>query len=156
MSTKRLLRKRWTEEPGLSIGKKVLEFWLSVLKQDHGRNAEELFGLLEGLTFREEVASGRDLRGRSTGVGSDMDFSNTDFSYARSVGGFYRCDLTNASFNEISAERSSFGSVLKGSSFLLLLGAGFAIEISLSLMSISFSTERFRDFSLCRTFFPAP
>jgi uncharacterized protein YjbI with pentapeptide repeats len=117
MASKRDLRNRWQEEPGLTIRQKIIDY--STLSRELGRQekAEEIFALLDGLPYREEVLNGRDLRGGDLGGGTELDYSDTDFSFATSAGVFLRCNLSRARFDEANAERVSIGSNLDGASF---------------------------------------
>jgi len=116
MATKRELRHRWQVEPGLTIRQRIIDFSMP-LQFGHGRSSEELFRLLDGLPFRCEVPSGRDLRGSDCAGGVEMDFSNTDFSYSVEIGHLLQCDLTNARFDELSCRSGNFGDALCGASF---------------------------------------
>ena len=117
MASKRELRNRWQEEPGLTIRQKILD--QIALSREMGRQltAEEEFALLEGLPYREEVPNGRDLRGRDFGGGTELDFSDTDFSYATCIGSFMRCNLSRARFDEANGERVIIGNNLDGAFF---------------------------------------
>ncbi|MCC7084264.1 MAG: pentapeptide repeat-containing protein [Pirellulales bacterium] len=115
MATKRELRERWNVEPGRTIRERILDFERP-LRAGHGRSSEEIFKLLEGLPYRDEVPYGRDLRGADFLGSREMDFSDTDFSYSTRVGSFYDCNLERARFDE-SGEAISLGNVLNGASF---------------------------------------
>src|SRR5260221_9188170 len=116
MANKQQLRDRWLVEPGLTIRRKVCDFKRG-LPVSHGRNSDELFCLLEGLPFRDEVPSGKDFRGSDFAGGREFDFSNSDFTYSTSTSDFFGCDLRGSKFDEVKAERSSFGRLLEGASF---------------------------------------
>src|SRR5437868_4742351 len=128
MATKRQLRERWKEEPGATIWQKMIDYIRSTSKwrpdatpEENDRNqtldSSIIFELLDGLPFRDEVPSSRDLRASDLGGGWRSDFSDTDFSYSKSLGGFFHCNLTGAKFDECVTERTSFRDVLNGASF---------------------------------------
>lgn len=128
MATKRQLRERWKQEPGATIRGKIQAYIQSTCRwrpeasreeNDFNQrlNSDEIFRLLDDLPFRDEVRSGRDLRGADLGSGWRSDFSDTDFSYSKSLENFFHSNLTNAQFNEITAERTTFGSIVNGASF---------------------------------------
>src|SRR5260221_930329 len=72
MANKQQLRDRWLVEPGLTIRRKVCDFKRG-LPVSHGRNSDELFCLLEGLPFRDEVPSGKDFRGSDFAGGREFE-----------------------------------------------------------------------------------
>ena len=60
-----------------------------------------IFQLLDGLPFREEVPSGRDLRGSAFSGAVNLNLRETDFSYSPTIGGFTNCDLYRAKLDHI-------------------------------------------------------
>lgn len=115
MASIKELRSRWKREPGLSIYQRVCNF-CDGLGKDHARAASDLFRLLEGLPYRNEVENGRDFRGSDMSA-QDLDLNFCDFSFSRPLGPFLNCDLTGSIFDSISTERMSIGSIVKGASF---------------------------------------
>src|SRR2546426_8091891 len=103
MTTKKDLVGRWSHEPGRTILERVHGFFRETQMPGHGRDAVELFALLDGLPFRDEVPSGRDFRGGSLGGGTrDLDLRDSDFSYANLTLNLVNCNLTGARFNEVA------------------------------------------------------
>jgi len=104
-------------EPGLSIQRRILDF-LVPLEPGHGRSSSEIFDLLAGLPYRDEVPNGRDFRGADFMGGDEFDFSDTDFSFSPNLSYFVHSDLSRAKFDECRDERGNWGgSVLDGASF---------------------------------------
>jgi uncharacterized protein YjbI with pentapeptide repeats len=129
MATKRQLRERWKKEPGATIWKKIVDYIRSTHKwradatakansESQTLDSSIVFGLLDGLPYREEVPNGRDLRGASLASGWASDFSETDFSYSGpGIGNFFHCDLRQSRFDEASAAHVSFHVKLTGATF---------------------------------------
>src|SRR5262245_56103164 len=97
VASKRALKQRWKHEPGKSILQQVWNLSQELWRLKHGRSSDELFALLHGLPYREEVANGRDLRGASFGGVRHLDLRDCDFSYG-DVGDFVDCELSGAKF----------------------------------------------------------
>src|SRR5205809_155818 len=103
MATKKQLIDRWKQEPWSTVDRRLIAFstehaakqWTPAPLPDH------LFGLLNGLPFREEVSSGRDLRGSSFPGACNMDLHGTDFSFARQLGVLQNCRLDQAVLNDL-------------------------------------------------------
>ena len=102
-ATRGELVSRWMREPGKTILKQVQAF-LDALAPGHLRRAQELFALLEGLPYRDEVPSGRDLRGASlSGSIYGLELTDCDFSFAQLDLDFVNCVLSGARFDEAQA-----------------------------------------------------
>ncbi len=117
MASKRELIQRWQKEPGLSIRQRILDFLMDLdLNPGHGKKGtQQVFQMLEGLPFREEVTNGRDLRGSDFGGGYELDFSDCDFSFA-SACRFINCDLSRSRFDHAS-EGIDFRNIVNNASF---------------------------------------
>src|SRR5690349_5290189 len=98
MANKKELVDRWTRGPGLTILRSRLEFIKSRNSVDLAADRREMLRILEGLPYREEVASGGDLRGAMFGGVSDLDLSHWDFSNGTMISNMFRCDLRLARF----------------------------------------------------------
>jgi uncharacterized protein YjbI with pentapeptide repeats len=116
MATKRELKQRWEVEPGATICQRIIDFERP-LQIGHGRSSDELFRLLDGIPYREEVPNGRDFRGADFAGSVEMDLSQTDFTYSVNASDFLQCNLTEARFDEVSYESVSFAHTLYGASF---------------------------------------
>jgi len=127
MATKKQLLERWKVEPGLTIRQKIIDYHLS-RKWKYDATPEEnavnqtidsavIFGLLDGLPFRDEVPNGRDLRGSDLAGAMRSDFSHTDFSFCFDTTDFFHCDLRGAKFDGIVTDHASFRDKLSGASF---------------------------------------
>ncbi|WP_224245484.1 pentapeptide repeat-containing protein [Hyalangium gracile] len=115
-STRKQLKKRWEEPPGRAILERLHQRILALDSPD-SREPRELFSLLEGLPFRDEVAGGRDLRGVPLEGGvRGVDFSGWDFSYAKLEFSLVDCDLRGARFDE-AVVNGSITNDLRGASF---------------------------------------
>src|SRR5262245_37526327 len=110
MATKSELRNRWKREPGLSILKAINEF-CNRLEHGHGRSSEKLFRMLDGVPYRSEIATGRDLRGAEFAGTVDMELRACDFSYG-CFGHFINCDLTGSRFDGAATQSMSVGKLL--------------------------------------------
>ena len=106
--------KRWKVFPGNKIQESI--YSLRVLKLAHGHTAEELFHLLAGLPFREQVANGRDFRGLDFSA-RELDLQFCDFTYAK-ISAFYSCHLDHSVFDECIGERATFHQSLDSCSFV--------------------------------------
>lgn len=146
MATKNQLKKRWETSPGKEIQNQI--YSLGLLQLGHGYHAEEVFRLLCGLPYTDEVANGRDLRGLDIAA-SDLDLSHSDFSYGQ-VGSFFSCNLEGACFNACKAERATFGSNLMSCSFVgaTLRACYFNDSVA---TECDFSRARLRDCSFQKT-----
>ena len=108
MATKHQLRQRWKKEPGATIWQGIVEYrrsrrWKYDVTPDVNDinqtiDSKIVFALLDDLPFREEVPSGRDLRGVDSFSGWRSDFSDTDFSFSVTTGNFFHCNLETRSF----------------------------------------------------------
>jgi uncharacterized protein YjbI with pentapeptide repeats len=114
VSTQRQLIDRWQTPLGKGIQDRI--YSLCLFRADHGHSADDLFQLLNGLPYREEVENGRDLRGLSMGA-SDMDLTGTNFAYG-SMSSFFHCKLINCVFDGCRGERASFHDDVTSSSFV--------------------------------------
>jgi uncharacterized protein YjbI with pentapeptide repeats len=104
--SERELTTRWSREPGKTILQRINQFCGGLQMPGHGHKSEEIFAMLEGLPYREQVPNGRDLRGASLGGGiHELDLSEWDFSRARIQLNFVNCTLVGAIFSG-----ASFGS----------------------------------------------
>jgi uncharacterized protein YjbI with pentapeptide repeats len=112
----------------MTIWKKIIDYYQSTLcwsskapprvnDVNQTVDSARIFALLNGLPFREEVSSARNLRGRDFGHGWRSDFSDTDFSLSKSVGPFFHSNLRGARFDQCVSEYGSFGKILDGASF---------------------------------------
>ena|SRR2546426_622873 len=119
MTTKKDLVGRWSHEPGRTILERAHGFFRETQMPGHGRDAVELFALLDGLPFRDEVPSGRDFRGGSLGGGTrDLDLRDSDFSYANLTLNLVNCNLTGARFNEVAGGDGMILDCLDNASFM--------------------------------------
>lgn len=114
MATQRQLKTRWEDSPGKEIQARI--YALGIIEKDHGHRADELFQLLDGLPFRDEIANGRDLRGLNISAG-ELDLSCCNFAYSQ-MGSFFHCNLNNSVFDGCTAERASFHSSVSKCSFV--------------------------------------
>jgi uncharacterized protein YjbI with pentapeptide repeats len=118
MATKRELTERWSREPGKSILQQINDFCFGLQLPGHGHTSEEIFALLDGLPYREEVANGRDLRGAMLGGGvHELDFRECDFTFARFGMNLVNCDLTGAHFDDVAGGGNIILKTLRGASF---------------------------------------
>lgn len=115
MSTQRQLIDRWQT----SLGKEIRDrIWaLDMIRVGNTCSAGELFQLLDGLPYREEVENGRDLRGLSIAA-SDLDLSGTNFAYGKPMSNFFHCKLSNCIFDGCWGERATFHQDLTSCSFV--------------------------------------
>lgn len=116
-ATRAQLVARWRDDPWQSVESRILEMAIVTAEEQtaarldyyatSGSNRvpegvlprldmDEIFGLLEGIPFRNEVPSGRDLRGSYFPGALEVDLSNVDFSHCRDMGTLLGCDLTDA------------------------------------------------------------
>src|SRR5919199_1583530 len=103
MANKRELTERWLREPGKSILKQINDLCFGMQLPGHGHRSEEIFALLDGLPYREEVANGRDLRGATLAGGvHELDFRECDFTFARLGMNFVNCDLMGVRFDDVA------------------------------------------------------
>jgi uncharacterized protein YjbI with pentapeptide repeats len=116
VASKRQLKERWQHEPGRSILQRVWDLSKELWKLNHGRSSAELFALLEGLPYREEVPNGRDLRGAHFGGVRDLDLRECDFSHG-DVLRLVDCDLTGAKLDGTISGRASLTKTLNCASF---------------------------------------
>jgi uncharacterized protein YjbI with pentapeptide repeats len=107
MATRNELINRWKQEPWSTVDRKLYE---SIVEYSN-RPAESpppdldaLFDLLDGLPYREEVPSGRDLRASSVPGARGLDLHDTDFSYCAGIASFRDCDLSRARLDQIRGE----------------------------------------------------
>lgn len=114
MATPRQLKARWNKSPGSEILDKI--YSLGIIRPSHKHYAYELFELLEGLPFREEVPNGQDFRGMSFAA-REMDLTFSNFSYGK-ISYLYFCILDNSIFDGCIGERASFHSSLASCSFV--------------------------------------
>jgi uncharacterized protein YjbI with pentapeptide repeats len=118
MATKKQLRDRWKVEPGLTIDRKIVEFCSEqYLASWASPDPERLFGLLDGLPYREEVPSGRDLRGSSFPGAVNMDLHEADMSYCGKLTGIGNCRLHGARLDEVTGEIGDLTGEATGASF---------------------------------------
>lgn len=113
MATKKQLRERWKRPPGDKIIENI--YALGIIHAGHGHVAEDLFALLDGLPYRDEVPNGRDLRAMNIG-GRGLYFLETDFSYCQ-LNSFFFCDLSRSSFEGCTGERISIHNAAASCSF---------------------------------------
>lgn len=146
MATRRQLRSRWESSPGQEIRNQI--YALGLIQPDHGHSAEDIFQLLNGLPFRDEVANGRDLRGLNIAA-SDLDLSNTDFSFGQ-LGAFYSCKLKGSCFDYTKAERATLHSDLTSCSFIGAIFRSCYFNDSIAT-NCNFSKARLRDCSFQKT-----
>jgi uncharacterized protein YjbI with pentapeptide repeats len=119
MTSKKELVARWKSEPGRAILERVHAFFRETQSSGHGRSSRELFALLEGLPFRDEVSGGRDLRAASLGGGTrELDLQGCDFTYARLTFNLAQCDLGGARFDQVAAGNGVITDRLDGASFV--------------------------------------
>jgi uncharacterized protein YjbI with pentapeptide repeats len=128
MATKKQLVNRWLVEPGLSMAARIGQFLLRhadvmgrlereafaetglYLIPSHRRpvfDTKQIFDMIEGLPFRDEIPNGRDLRGiPSIGGREGGDFQRTDFSHLPGTAGygFIECNLDGAVFDDSKGE----------------------------------------------------
>lgn len=112
MASKRELKNRWNTA---NIQYRINSF-LRSLKPGHGRSSEEVFAMLEGLPFREEVPNGRDFRGADLIGVREMDFRDCDFSSAQ-LDFFYNCDVSGSCFDGAEGERVDIHKTANRASF---------------------------------------
>lgn len=118
MATKRELINRWSSEPGRTILERVHAFFRKTEMPGHGRDSAELFALLDGLPFREEVPRGVDLRGALLGGGTrDLDLHGCHFTYAKLTINLVDCDLSGACFDDVVGGNGILLDRLDGASF---------------------------------------
>jgi uncharacterized protein YjbI with pentapeptide repeats len=115
MSTKRQLIDRWKTEPGLEIRQRIIDYLMD-LEPGHGKTAQAILEMLDGLPYRDDVPGGKDLRGADVAHGREMNFSEWDFSFG-DVGPFDFCDLSYCRFDCASAEQTGFHNILNHTSF---------------------------------------
>jgi uncharacterized protein YjbI with pentapeptide repeats len=109
------LKERWEQEPGRTIREKIYAFLPALWEVGHGHKSEELFDLLDKLPFRDEVRSGRDLRGLGIVGLRELDLSECDFSYGG--GECCYCDLTSTVFDRVQLQSGTLSNILEGASF---------------------------------------
>jgi uncharacterized protein YjbI with pentapeptide repeats len=118
MTGRNALVARWSDEPGRTILERLHAFFADTQMPGHGRDSTELFALLDGLPYRDEVERGRDLRGAPLGGGTrDLDLRNCDFRYAKLTLNLVSCDLSGAVFDDARAGDSILLDCLDGASF---------------------------------------
>lgn len=105
------LRKRWKEEPGITILEEIRDFF-----DKDGDAQKPLAEILNGLPYREEVPGGKDLRAVSFLSTRELDLQGYDFSYAQ-IHALYLCRLSHTRF-DFCRGISSLSSVLNHSSFV--------------------------------------
>jgi uncharacterized protein YjbI with pentapeptide repeats len=118
MATKKQLVDRWQTAPWSDVDRELVQFaarhaatqWTPPPPQ------EELFALLDGLPYRDEVPGGRDLRGSSFPGARNMDLRGTDFSFARDLGVLERCKLDEARIEENARPMHSLTGEARGAS----------------------------------------
>lgn len=119
MTTRKDLVGRWSREPGRTIAARVHEFFRETQMPGHGRDAAELFALLDGLPLRGEVHNGRDFRGASLGGGTrDLDLRESDFSYADLTLNLVNCNVNGARFDDVAGGGGMILDRLDRASFL--------------------------------------
>ncbi len=107
MATKKKLIDRWKHEPWRSVNRYFDDFCMEMAMLPEpwkDPDSEAFFAKLEGLPFREEVPSGRDLRGSTFNGAKSMDLRETDFSYCRRLGVLEECDLYHARLDHVVGE----------------------------------------------------
>jgi len=104
-ATSKQLKKRWTEGAGFRI-KESLQLHLLEAGGLGAHATRNIFALLDGLPFREEVANGRDLRGISLqgGAFSSLDLSFCDFRFSKLNINIIQCNLNRSLFEEATIE----------------------------------------------------
>src|SRR5260370_10240068 len=118
MTARKELVRRWSVEPGRTILERVHMFFSETQMPGHGRNSSELFALLDGLPYREEVEGGRDFRGAPLGGGTrDLELRGCNFTYAKLTINIVNCDLTGAVFDEVGGGDCILLDRLDGASF---------------------------------------
>ena len=97
MATRKQLLDRWKTAPGAAIQDRIKQ-WVSAqaARQWTRPDAAELYALLAGLPYRDEVASGRDLRGSAFAGARNLDLARADLSYCSQLGSLDGCDLTRS------------------------------------------------------------
>jgi uncharacterized protein YjbI with pentapeptide repeats len=118
MTGRKSLVGRWSQEPGRTILERVHSFFTDTQMPQHGRDSAELFALLDGLPYRDEIEGGRDLRGAPLGGGTrELDLRNCDFRYAKLTINLVSCDLSGAIFDDATGGDCILLDRLDGASF---------------------------------------
>lgn len=119
MTSKKELVARWRTEPGRTILERVHAFFRETQLLGHGRSSRELFALLDGLPFREEVPGGRDFRAAALGGGTrDLDLAGCDFAFAKLTFNLAQCNLAGARFDEVATGNGVITDRLDDASFV--------------------------------------
>lgn len=113
MASAAKLRARWKEGDGPARVQRIAH----ALMTNPSSIATSLSSLLEGLPFRQEVATGCDLRGIVLfGGTSGANLSGCDFSHAKLEFNLFDCNLTGACFDHVAGVAALTGD-LRGTSF---------------------------------------
>jgi uncharacterized protein YjbI with pentapeptide repeats len=118
MASKKQLIDRWNVEPWRSVNQGLYQFAVDQAMQGwRSPDSNRLFGMLDGLPFREEVPSGRDLRGSAFPGAQRMNLRETHFTYSPGITGFRDCDLFQARLNSIHGDVYELGGLFEQTSF---------------------------------------
>jgi uncharacterized protein YjbI with pentapeptide repeats len=119
MATKKQLIDRWKTEPWNRVNQQI-ENWIieQASKEWCNSNIKEIFLLLEGLPYRDELENGKDLRGSAFSGAMKIDLRKIDFSYCPNIYGFDNCNLTNSRLDYISGNVERLQGQFKNVSFI--------------------------------------
>lgn len=107
-ATRKQLVERWKHEPGATIQRRIQEWCAERAAQASlqpaggpaSTDSASLYRLLDGLPYRDEVPSGRDLRASAFPGASKLDLNNADLGYCQEIGMIDDCDPENARLDE--------------------------------------------------------